>query len=50
MSKSLSVDGCREGGSVHLGGVADLRVVDMHGGAGPPGKREGVVLLILTHR
>lgn len=34
----------------HLGGVADLRVVDVHGGADPAGQREGRVLLLLLVR
>lgn len=34
----------------HLGRVADLRVVDVHGGADPAGQREGGVLLVLTRR
>lgn len=31
----------------HLGSVADLRVVDVHGGADPAGQRKGRVLLLL---
>lgn len=36
-------------GCGHLGGVADLRVVNMDSGADPAGQREGGVLLVLTH-
>lgn len=32
----------------HLGGVADLRVVNVHGGADPAGQGEGGVLLLLV--
>lgn len=39
-----------EGGGAHLGCVADLRVVDVHGGADPAGQGQRGVLLALTHR